>query len=118
VDLESTPDVGGGFNVMKTRAGEWLEYTINVTAGGAYPLAVRVANIGTGAKFHVEVDGVDKTGAVAVPDTGGWQTWESISPGSLTLTAGQHIIRFVFDVVGTTGGVGNYNWFMLGANPE
>jgi hypothetical protein len=114
VDLEATTDAGGGYDVMKTRAGEWLKYTVNVTASGTYPLVVRVANMGTGARFHVEVDGIDKTGPVAMPDTGGWQIWQSISAGSLTLTAGDHVIRFVLDTVATSGGVGNYNWFQLG----
>jgi hypothetical protein len=114
VDLEPTTDAGGGYDVMKTRAGEWLKYTVNVTAGGTYPLAIRVANIGTGGRFHVEVDGVDQTGAIALPDTGGWQIWQTVTVPSVSLTSGQHVIRFVFDAVATTGGVGNYNWFQIG----
>src|SRR5262249_34563519 len=66
VDLEATTDTDGGFDVMKTRAGEWLQYSVNVMTAGTYPLDVRTANIGTGGTFHVEVDGSDKTGPVAV----------------------------------------------------
>ena len=29
--------------------------------------------------FHVEVDGVDATGPMVVPPTGGWQKWQTIS---------------------------------------
>jgi len=113
VDLEASADTGGGYDVMKTRAGEWLNYTVDAPAG-TYPLEVRVANIGTGARFHVEVDGVDHTGEVTLPDTGGWQNWQTVPVGNISLTGGTHVIRFVFDTAGTSGGVGNFNWFQIG----
>ena len=117
VDVESTSDAGGGYDVMKTRAGEWLTYSVNVTTAGTYALDVRVANIGTGGKFHVEIDGVDKTGPIAVPDTGAWQAWRTMSIAGIGITAGQHVVRVSFDVAGTSNGVGNYNWFRIAAPP-
>jgi len=62
-------------------------------------------------KFHVEVDGVDKTGSVAVPDTGGWDTWQTISISGVSLTQGQHVVRLVM-VAGTVenSGVGNFGY--------
>ena len=66
VDIEATIDTGGGHNVGWTRAGEWLKYSVNVAASGNYRLEARVANLGAGARFHVEADGVDKSG----PDRG------------------------------------------------
>jgi hypothetical protein len=111
VDIESTGDSGGGHNVGWTRAGEWLKYTVNVAVSGTYRLETRVANLGTGARLRVEVDGVDRTGPIAVPDTGGWQAWTTITTPGISLTAGQRIIRVVFDSTGSGGGAGNYNWF-------
>jgi hypothetical protein len=114
VDIQPTGDVDGGFNVGWTTAGEWLKYTVNVGATGSYRLETRVANVGAGATFHFEVDGVDRTGPVAVPDTGAWQTWQTISTAGISLTAGQRVIRVVFDrASAASGGVGNYNWFRL-----
>jgi hypothetical protein len=113
VDIEMTSDAGGGYNVSKTRAGEWLKYTVNVGATTSYQLETRVANIGTGGKFHVEVDGTDKTGPIVVPDTGGWQNWQTITTAGIPLAAGVRVIRVVFDTVASSGGVGNYNWFRL-----
>jgi hypothetical protein len=113
VDLEPTTDSGGGFDVAKTRAGEWLEYAVNVAEAGGYDLTVRIANIGSGGTFRMEVDGVDKTGTIAVPDTGGWQTWQTVTQPGIALGAGAHVIRFVFSGAGTSGGAGNYNWFRL-----
>ncbi|HLM57035.1 MAG TPA: hypothetical protein VK422_13030 [Pyrinomonadaceae bacterium] len=38
--------------VWHTRAGEWLEYTVNVTAAGTYTLMFDVASGGPGGTFH------------------------------------------------------------------
>lgn len=113
VDIEPTADAGGGFNLAKTRAGEWLTYTVNVAATGSYRLEARVANIGAGATFRVEVDGVDLTGPVAVPDTGGWQAWQTIATPQIPLAAGLRVVRVVVQTAATGGGAGNYNWFRL-----
>jgi phosphatidylserine/phosphatidylglycerophosphate/cardiolipin synthase-like enzyme len=114
VDIEATSDSGGGYDIAKVKAGEWLKYTVLVTAPATYPLTVRVANVGSGGRFHVEVDGVNKTGSINVPDTGGWQTWTTLSAANISLTAGSHVIRVYFEAVGSGGGAGNYNWFRLG----
>jgi hypothetical protein len=57
----------------------------------------RVAKDGTGGLFHVEIDGVNVTGSVTVPNSGGWQVWETIKVPSISLTAGVHIMKIVFD---------------------
>lgn len=114
VDLQAATDTGGGYLIGWTKAGEWLKYTVNVATTGTYTLEARVANIGTGASFRVEVDGVDRTGPIAVPDTGGWQSWRTISVGGIPLSAGQRVIRVAFTAVtASRGAAGNYNWFRL-----
>jgi hypothetical protein len=110
VDIEATSDSGGGFNVSKTRAGEWLKYTIDVSATGNYTFEARLANVGPGGTFHIEVDGVDRTRQIVIPDTGGWQTWQTLTVPGIPLTAGQRVIRLSLDAAGSGGGVGNYNW--------
>jgi hypothetical protein len=65
-----------------------------------------VASSGTGGVYHVEVDGVDVTGPIAVPNTGGWDTWQTIFTPGIAMTAGSHMVRGVFD---TRGGSG---WFV------
>ena len=117
VDIESTTDLGGGYNVGRTRPGEWLKYSVTVASAGTYALDVRVANIGTGARCRVEIDGIDRTGLLSVPNTGGWQIWQTVTTTGVSLTAGPHVIRLVFET-GTVenGGVGNYNWVRLVAN--
>jgi hypothetical protein len=115
VDIQATSDLDGAYNVGWTRASEWLKYTVNVATTGNYQLDTRVAQLGAGSTFHVEVDGVDKTGPITVPDTGGWQTWQTITTPNIPLTAGVRVLRVVFDTA-NSGGAGNYNWFRLTGN--
>ena len=48
------------------RAGEWLEYTVNVATAGTYTVEVRVASQGGGGTFHIEFGGTEQTGALIV----------------------------------------------------
>jgi len=113
VDIQATSDTGGGYNVGWVKATEWLDYTRTIAAAGTYAIDVRVASNGGGGTFHIEVNGVDKTGALTVPNTGGWQTWTTITKSGVALAAGQQVIRVVMDTNGATGSVGNFNWFTI-----
>ena len=111
VDVESSADAGGGYNVGWTGAGEWFTYTVNVPVAGTYALEARVAALGSGGIFHIEVDGVDRTGPMYVPDTGGWQVWTTIRHQGVALTAGVQTWRLVVDTQNPdTSAAGNYNW--------
>ena len=112
VDLEACTDTGGGYDLGWTVAGEWLEYTVNVSAPGSYAFTARVASQGAGGTFHLQMDAVDVVNStLAVPDTGGWQNWQTIGPVSVNLAAGQHVLQIHMDTNGgTTGGIGNLNW--------
>jgi hypothetical protein len=103
-------DRPGATYVGYTRAGEWLEYSVTVAKTGTYNVNARVASLKAGGRFHVEVDGVDKTGAVAVPNTGNWENWSVVGKAGITLTAGDHVVRLKMDSVGLSGGVGNFDW--------
>lgn len=94
VDIEICQDAGGGFNVGWLPVGEWLEYTITVPAAGTYTIETRVACLTGGGRFHMEFDGVDRTGDVVVPVTTGWQTWATVT-ATAQLTAGTQVMRFV-----------------------
>lgn len=114
VDVQATTDTGGGFNVAYVKAGEWLEYTINVVDAGAYTFGFRAASTGSNAKFHAEIDGANVTGAMTVPNTGGFQKFQTVSKTGVNLTAGKHILRLAFDAAGTNGSVGNFNHITIG----
>jgi hypothetical protein len=113
VDIEATADAGGGYDIGWVAAGEWLTYTVNVAVAGTYDLDVRVASPASGGTFHIEVDGVDKTGKLTVPKTGSWQTWMTIRKSGITLRAGSQVWRVVMDTNATTTAVGNFNYFKI-----
>ncbi|MDB5257891.1 MAG: glycoside hydrolase family 18 [Chitinophagaceae bacterium] len=100
VDLEASTDTGAGYNLGYTAAGEWTEYTVNVTAAGTYDISARVAATAAGKSLHVEMDGANISGSIAVPNTGGWQTWQTVTIKNVALTAGQKIMRIVMDTDG------------------
>ena len=108
VDLENCSE--GGFNVGFIRPGEWIEYTVDVAQAGDYELEARVASQSAGGRFRLEFDGVDKTGEMIAPSTGGWQTWTTISV-PVTLDAGEQVMRFQH--TGSSGQQFNVNHFNL-----
>jgi hypothetical protein len=99
--------VGSTYYVGWTEAGEWLAYTVDVLATGYYRFEVDLASNGRGGTFHIEFDGVDKTGTFAVPDTGGWRKWERLYKENIFLTAGTYTMRIVMDTNGPSGSVAN-----------
>ncbi len=109
VDIEATTDTGGGYNVGWTRTDEWLEYTVNVATTGNYTLTERVASAATTGSFRVEFNGVNKSGTVTVPNTGGWQTWTNLSQ-TVSLSAGQQVMRIYWQ-----GNDTNLNYVSLSA---
>ncbi len=113
VDIQGTSDTGGGYNIGWTVAGEWLQYSTTVTTAGQYDVEVRVASAGAGGRFHIEVNGADKTGPLTVPNTGGWQSWTTIRKTGVSLSAGTQGFRLVMDANGSTNGVGNFNWIRV-----
>jgi Tol biopolymer transport system component len=94
--------------VNYTQSGEWLEYTINVGATSTYSLVTHVWATSTGGSFHIEIDGVDVTGTLTVPNTG-WGNWDTVIKTGVQLTGGQHVMRLVFEGVNTSGGAGNFD---------
>ncbi|MDB5272924.1 MAG: C-terminal target protein, partial [Chitinophagaceae bacterium] len=106
VDIEASTDTGAGYNVGYIVAGEWLKYTVNVTTAGTYSLALRVAATAAGKTFHVELDGTNISGTITVPNTGAWQTWQTVTINNITLTAGQKILKVAMD-----SGDFNLNYF-------
>ncbi|BDI28363.1 hypothetical protein CCAX7_004140 [Capsulimonas corticalis] len=98
VDIEATTDTGGGYNVGWTAAGEYLKYTVNVAAAGAYTVTFRVASTtGQTGAFHLQnASGTNLSGAVNVPNTGAWQTFTNVT-ANVTLPAGAQVLTLVED---------------------
>ncbi|MEJ0091490.1 MAG: ThuA domain-containing protein [Limisphaerales bacterium] len=109
VDIENCSDTGGGYNVGWAAEGEWLEYTVDVATPGLYRMDTRYAAYGGGV-FHLESDGINKTGPITNLNTGGWQNWQTLAKSNVALSAGQQVLRLAMDKNGGGGFVENLNY--------
>ncbi|MCR5886632.1 carbohydrate-binding protein [Hymenobacter sp. J193] len=91
-DKETTTDTGGGQNVNWYETGDWLDYSVNVAAAGTYTMQLRVASANGGATLQLRNAAGAVLGSVNVGNTGGWQTWQTIST-NVTLPAGTQTLR-------------------------
>ncbi len=106
VDIEKCNDAFTlGYNVGWIEHGEWLKHTVNVQQSGTFDLKLRVSSPNSDGKILLKWDGQNLTDIFDVPNTGGWQNWETVSLSNIQLTSGTHSlqIRFLF------GGF-NYNY--------
>jgi len=94
VDIEKCS--AGGYNVGWTHAGEWMAYTVTVSAAASYEVSFYVSSAYDSGKLHLECDGTDKTGIVPVPNSAGFQNWEVVKR-TVSLPAGQHLLKLVVD---------------------
>ena len=99
VDLEATADTqdtspaGGAYDLGWTATGQWFKYTVEVATAGSYTVSLRVAAPGavTDALHIANSSGTNLSGAVAVPATGGYQTWTTVT-ATVTLPAGEQTL--------------------------
>ena len=104
-------DGSNGASVGYTAAGEWLDYTINAPSAGTYAIQANVADAIRGGTFHAEIDGANVTGSMAVPNTGGWYTHQTVQSGAFNLSSGTHVLRIRMDSNDAWGEVGDFDYF-------
>lgn len=109
IQTESTTDTGGGLNVGYADTGDWMAYfNINFPTSGNYVIEYRVASAVSGAKLSSDLNaGSIQLGAVNVPNTGGWQNWQTVSQ-TVNVNAG----TYNFGIYIQNSGV-NLNWFRI-----
>ncbi|UXP31992.1 carbohydrate-binding protein [Reichenbachiella agarivorans] len=113
VDIENNGDSSGNFNIGWMNTGEWLEYTTNVNSTMNYHFYVRVSSINGNGQFKILVDGNDVSSTQSVPNTGGWQSYTTLTIPNVNLSSGQHVVRI--EVV--SGGM-NLNFWSAWASPN
>lgn len=93
VDIQSTSDSGGGYNVGWIATGEWLEYPIDVAQTNQYRIAIRTAAASATGLLTVELNATPLAQSVSLPATGAWQSWQTHTVNLGTLTKGKHVLR-------------------------
>jgi beta-glucanase (GH16 family) len=109
VQTEATTDTGGGINVGWIDSGDWMQYVVSTSAAGQFVVDYRVASLSAGGAVQLyNGSGAALGGATAIPVTGGWQSWATVSSGVLSLPAGTSVIK-----VQATQGGWNFNWMQF-----
>ena len=109
IQTEPTTDTGGGLNVGYADTGDWMAYnSINFPTSGSYLIEYRVASAVNGAVLSSDLNaGSIILGNVNVPNTGGWQNWQTVSQ-TVNVNAG----TYNFGIYIQNSGV-NLNWFRI-----
>jgi hypothetical protein len=109
IQTEATTDTGGGLNVGYTETGDWMAYNnINFPTTGSYLIEYRVASAVTGAKISSDLNGgTTLLGAVDIPNTGGWQNWQTVSQ-TVNINAGTYNFGIYIQNTGV-----NINWIKI-----
>ncbi|MBC6700141.1 carbohydrate-binding protein [Hymenobacter puniceus] len=93
---------GGYGNIGFSANGEWLKYTVNIQNSGFYKVTFRVSTGATSAaSLRLSVNDVDKTGVVAIPATGSFNTYQNIVLNNVYLEASPNV-TLKFDLVTTS----------------
>ncbi len=87
----------GGYNLAYVGKNEWLKYTSKVNTTGNYSIHLRIASPYANRKLHLEVDGVNVTGTVNIPNTTGFQAWQTVTIPNIALTQGTRVITLFFE---------------------
>ena len=98
VDIETCTDTGCGYDIGWTGTGQWFRYTVNVATARSYTVTMRLAspNGVTDALHIASSSGANLSGPVSAPNTGGWQTWTTVT-ATVTLPAGQQTLTIYQD---------------------
>ena len=105
---EACSDTGGGQDMGYVDKGDYLVFNnINFPTSGTYNLEYRVASPSGGTVSSDLNAGSVQLGNTAIPATGGWQNWTTVSR-SVNVNAG----TYNFGVFAQTGGF-NINWVRI-----
>ena len=112
--LEETTDTGGGYNFGYTSTGDFADYLIALNEAEEFNLSVRVASTNAnGVLRFILIDDFNEEqddlviAELNIPNTGGWQSWTSISE-TVDLPKGFYKLRLYIVTPEF-----NVNWFKL-----
>jgi len=92
IEFEDCTDTGGGKDVGHFETDDYIEFNVSVATAGNFAVDYRLATANGSTGFDLLVDGTRVDG-MAVPNTGGWQTWKTYTGVTFALSAGNHTLR-------------------------
>ncbi|MCC4319486.1 glycoside hydrolase family 43 protein [Streptomyces malaysiensis] len=113
--IETEPSSEGGMNVGYTENGDYIKVKGVAFGAGPSSFTARVASATGGGSIELRLGGPNGTvvGRCGVPNTGGWQTWTTVSCPVSGLTGTQDLyLRFA----GGSGYLVNADWWRFTAD--
>lgn len=96
VDLDDCSD--GLYNIGHSTPGEWLKYSVKVLKTQQYILKLSVASPHSDGYVRIEMDGEPLSGSIEVPNTGGYQNWQTVVLDQpVELKEGIHTMMFYLE---------------------
>ncbi|MDR0414093.1 MAG: glycoside hydrolase family 127 protein [Prevotellaceae bacterium] len=105
-------NAAGGYHI-RSSAGEWYRYSVNVESAGAYNMDVRYAAADT-CRLRIFKGETAITGAISLPPTGGAGAWHTLTLKGLNLDAGYQTLK----VETLAGSLGFYEMKLVHAGNE
>ena len=104
----------GGMDIYGIGNHSWVEYKAQDFTGKDH-IAIRASSLRAGARIQVHIDAFNgpNIATLKVPNTGGWQSWDTVSAPISGIT-GKHKVFFKFTGNGRKG-LCNLEWFQLQA---
>jgi len=82
-------------NIGWISAGDWVQYTVNVAADGDYDVSTWISS-GADPAGSVTVSYDGKAIGTGASTNSGWQTYDDVKVGTVSMTKGSHVIRVDF----------------------
>jgi hypothetical protein len=90
VDIETHTN---GYHISYIAQGEWLDYTVTVTAGNYYIDLSTASATSASHGVRIEMDGVEVTEIIATPTNGSWTDFSLTTYGPVTLYGSERTMR-------------------------
>jgi hypothetical protein len=104
---------GTGYADYQNASGDYVEFSINASSAGTYPISFRYANGGSSDRpLQLSVNGTVAVGSLSFPSTGGWANWAFTATNNVTLNAGPNTVRITS--IGSNGA--NVDYMLVAAN--
>ncbi len=112
VQTQATTDTGGGQNVGWIAPGDWIAWAnLDFGTPTAATVTTRLASgAGSGAvQYRIDSTTGPVIATIPVSNTGGWQSWTSVTTALSASVTGRHTVYATF--TGSGGDFVNLNWF-------
>lgn len=113
VDIQSTSDSSGSYDIFNITDNEWLEYDVVATQPMNYTAKVRVAAASSTGEVQFSLAGSNVGSALEVQSTGSWNNWTTLEVDLGFISSGTHTIRVNVNNAGF-----RVNWIELFETPE